>query len=123
MTISEWIVDKFEASSITEDVYPDKIDVDLNGIVYKFLSFNDRNRNIRQNVYSIIGYKNTKSDIETLNEKIYDLFDNTFSSLSYYNDGLQIIDVNIVNNIESLYDDDNKKYYCVVDISITFTKE
>lgn len=106
---------------VGSDIYPNTVPPDVTEpyISWFQVGFN-RNRIVRQSIESIKGVALTKDLCDTLNEAIYNTFDNSTQSLAVKSSDVKVENIEIVNHISSLYDDVNKNWFGVTDINITY---
>jgi len=123
-----WLVNKIKNSTVSSTrVYPNYIPESTSNnysdhipcIVYQSIGF-DRNRKNRQIIYSLTSIHNSKSNVEDLNDQLYNLFDNSTQYIRESSSNLHTINVEIINNVPSLYDDDNKYWTRPLDISVWY---
>lgn len=106
----------------TSGVYPDKANYELVPcIVYSFQNQTYKNT-FRSQIVSIKSIETTQDLCNTLNENVFQLFDDsTTQQRELYND-LKIESIAIINNIPSVYDDQNNNWFGVTDIRINYIK-
>ena len=127
MILEEWLYTRITSStSITQyttAVYPDFIPLNKipPAVTYKSVGFN-RNINERNSVMSITMYRNSKSEIEAINDAMYTLFDTSTAYIKETSSSLSIDSVEIINNSVSGFDDTNKYWFRVLDISVWYHK-
>ena len=133
MIIDEWLVSKIQGSTSIEQfttrVYPNFIPQSQNSdigsktpcIVYTSIGFN-RNRNNRNQIYSLTSVHKSKSNAENLNDQLYTLFDNSTTAIRESSSNISVHNVEIINNAVGLYDEENKYWTKVLDISLWYTK-
>lgn len=80
----------------------------------------EKNRNERNTVISIVSCHNSKSNVELLNDGLYTLFDDSTSRIKETSSNLRIESVKIINNSRSDYDESNKNWLKVLDISVWY---
>lgn len=133
MTIDIWLKNKVLGSTnitqYTTRFYPDYIPQSTNAkigdkipcIVYASIGF-DKNRNYRNRVFSLTSVHKSKSNVEDINDQLYDLFDNSTQYIRESSSNLYTINVDIINNGVGLYDEENKYWTRVLDLSVWYTK-
>jgi hypothetical protein len=105
----------------TSGVFPDKSTSSPPYIVYSFQN-QTKNKTFRLQIVSIKSIETTQDLCNTLNEKVFQLFDDsTTQQRELYND-LKIESIAIINNIPSIYDDQNNNWFGVTDIRINYIK-
>lgn len=133
MIIDQWLVSKIQgASSITAyttRVYPNfipqsegsSINKKVPCIVYTSIGF-DRNRINRNRIFSLISVNKSKGTVESMNDDLYTLFDNSTAAIRESSSNLLVHNVEIINNAVGLYDEENKYWTRVLDISVWYSK-
>ncbi len=124
MTIYEWTVSRLLASTslvsqISSKVFPDFMpSTSLHpGIIYQDIS-DKINRKLRTNVISLKSFSASKSQTETINSLVYNLFDSSTGYITAKSSSLCIDSVHILTNAASGYDDQIKLWYRAIDLQL-----
>jgi len=88
-------------------------------VVYKTVGF-IKNRTMRTKIYSLTCLHNSGLQAEYMNNQLYKLFDNSTAYIRESSSTLYVDSVNILENGVSGYDEENKYYYRVLDISVLY---
>jgi hypothetical protein len=127
MTIGQYIYDRLIASTnITAisscNIFPNLIDYKyIPGIEYTIIS-QTINSLFRRATVSIKGFEKTQALCETFNNAIYALFDPTTSRIYELKGDMKIESVYMLTNIPSVWDNENKLWFCNSDIRINYIK-
>lgn len=124
MTIYEWTVSKLLSSTalvaqVSSKVFPDFLPSTAlhPGIIYQDISDNI-NRKLRQNVISLRSFSASKSQTETINGLVYNLFDSSTGYITAKSSSLCIDSVHILTNAASGFDDQIKLWYRALDVQL-----
>ncbi len=127
MTIGGWIYNRIINSSsinaiISGNCFPDIAEYSsIPSIVYTVISQNNK-RLFRSQIVSLKCIETTQDKCETLNELMYNLFDDSTSRIFESSSNIKIESVVIANNITSLYDQENQTWTGILDVKINYIK-
>jgi hypothetical protein len=125
MTIDEWLVNKITSSTsitaTTTNVRPEFLPLDSKppAIIYNSIGF-DRNRKYKMRVITLTCLHNTKSQVESLNDNLYNLFDNSTAYIRETSSNLSVESVMIQQNGVGGFDNENKYWYRVLDVKFWY---
>ena len=88
-------------------------------VVYKIIGF-QRNRLQKTKVYSLTCLHNNALQTENMNNQLYMLFDNSTQYIRESSSNLCIENVFILENGKGDFDEENKYYYRVLDIAVSY---
>lgn len=132
MIIDEWLVSKLIGSTTitqyTTRIYPEFIPESTTVnyaskvpcITYQTIGF-DRNRLERNRIFSLTSVHNSKSNVENMNDQLYNLFDTSTAWIRESSSNLYVDSVDIINNV-GLYDPENRYWTKILDISVWYHK-
>lgn len=80
----------------------------------------EKNRNERNVIYTIVSCWNTKANVDLINDGLYTLFDDSTSRIKETSSNLKIESVKIISNNKTDYDESNKNWSKVLDISVWY---
>lgn len=89
-------------------------------IMYDSIGY-EHNRILQNKIYTIVSSHNSKANVELLNDALYTLFDTSSSYIKETSSNLLITSVTIVNNNVTRYDETNKNWSKVLDVSVWFS--
>lgn len=130
MSINSWLYNRIISST--------NINAIISGRCYPFASPSSQTSNVplvvytdisqktnifcRQPIISIRCVEKTLDKCEVLNEYLYYLFDNSTQKISEVSGDIRIEGTEIINNIPTLYDFNNKVWNGILDIKIYYEK-
>ena len=120
MNIEEWIVEKLSTSSIatyTTTIKPEFLPLGVKppAIIYNSIGF-DKNRKQKMRVISLTCLHNSKSQVESMNDSLYTLFDTSTAYMRESSSNIYIDSALILQNGVGGFDNENKYWYRVLDI-------
>lgn len=80
----------------------------------------EKNRNEQNAIFTIVSCHNSITNVETLNDALYTLFDDSTARIRETSSNLKIESVKIINNSRSDYDESNKNWLRAIDISVWY---
>ena len=128
MSIDEWIYSRVTASTAVNELigtrcFPNyKSSTNVTPcVLYECVGF-EKNRILRNTVYSFKSLAKSKSEMDNLNEALYSLFDTSTAWIRESSSSLYVDSVNIVDNGVESYDEYNKTYWKVLEVNIIYHK-
>ena len=127
MNIDSWLYTKIANSSIvnvyTTRCYPNYAPTTAITpyIMYDSIGY-EKNRLMENKIFTIVSYTNSKNNIELINDALYSLFDNSTKYIKESSSNLRIESITIINNNVINYDETNKVWSKVLDVSFWYFK-
>lgn len=89
-------------------------------IVYDSIGY-EKNLKLINKVYTIMMFHNSKANVELINDGMYSLFDNSTKFQKDTSSNLSIESIKIITNNVTRYDETNKNWVKVMDISVWYS--
>jgi hypothetical protein len=125
MNINQWLYSKITNSTLvnvyTTKCYPIYVpSTATTPYIYYDEIGSNRNRLMRNTVFTIVSCHNSKANIELLNDSLYSLFDTSTKYIKEMSSNLKVESVSIIQNHETGFDETNKNWTKAIDISVWY---
>jgi hypothetical protein len=127
LNIDSWLFSKISNSSLvnvyTTRCYPNYIPTTATTpyIMYDSIGY-EKNRLMENKIFTIVSYNNSKNNVELMNDALYSLFDNSTKYIKDTSSNLRIESATIISNNVVNYDETNKVWSKVLDVSVWYFK-